>query len=208
MTGALPKGFLAHEYREAVDSDIPDIVQIHLAAFPGFFMTMLGPGFLEQYYRLVMAFPDKICWVKSGNQGLEGFVTGFLNPAWFYKDMRAHRWSLVVPTLVRVFTNPWLLPRLFASYAQLQHSSQEEEKGVCELSSIAVPPELGGRGIGRGLVHAFVEATRGKANAIVLTTDADGNDAVNHFYRNLGFMLEGTYERSKGRRLNQYRLHL
>ena len=43
---------------------------------------------------------------------------------------------------------------------------------------------------------------------IVLTTDAEENDAVNGFYRNLGFTLVGSYERSKGRGMNRYRLSL
>lgn len=201
-------GSLVHGYREAVDSDIPDIVQIHQVAFPGFFMTMLGPGFLEGYYRLVFTYPGKVFWVKEDEGRLEGFVAGFLNPGEFYTNLRARRWRFIGPILLRICTHPWLLPRLFASYAQAQRSSQEEEVGVCELSSIAVPPDLGGRGIGKGLVRAFLGATRGKANLVELTTDAEGNDAVNAFYQNLGFTCVGSYERSKGRRMNKYRLSL
>jgi ribosomal protein S18 acetylase RimI-like enzyme len=197
---------LIHEYREAVDSDIPYIVQIHQAAFPGFFMTMLGPEFLEGYYRFVFRYPGKVLLVKEGEGGLEGFVAGFLNPGVFYTNLRARRWRFIGPILLRICTHPWLLPRLFASYAQARRSSQEVGAGVCELSSIAVPPDLGGRGIGKGLVRAFLSATRGKANLVELTTDAEGNDAVNAFYQSLGFTLVGSYERSKGRRMNKYRL--
>lgn len=195
-------------YREAEISDIPRIVRIHEVAFPGFFMTMLGPIFLEDYYRLVFSYPDKVFWVKEGKDGLEGFVSGFLNPGVFYTILRTQRWRLIGPILMRICTHPRLIPRLFASYTQAQRSSKEEESGVCELSSIAVSPNLGGRGIGRGLMCAFLGATRGKARLIELTTDADGNEAVNSFYRNLGFTLVGSYERSKGRRMNRYRLLL
>lgn len=195
-------------YRPAGLSDIPGIVQIHMGAFPGFFMTLLGPEFLERYYRLVVDYPNKIIWVKQGSKGLEGFVSGFLNPDLFYQCLRRRRWSLFGSIMARISCNPGLIPRLLASYAQAGQSSQQEEPDVCELSSIAVPPGLSGRGIGKGLVHAFIEATRGKARSIVLTTDADGNDDVNGFYRSLGFACEGSYERSKGRRMNKYRLML
>lgn len=195
-------------YREAELSDLPSIVKIHQIAFPGFFMTLLGPRFLEGYYRLVIAYPGKVFWVKEGEAGLEGFVSGFLSPGSFYTNMRVHRWSLIGSILLQICTRPWLLPRLFASYAQAQRSSHDEEVGACELSSIAVPPHLGGRGVGKGLVHAFVGAIRGKAKFIELTTDAGGNDAANGFYRSLGFTLVGSYERSRGRCMNKYRLPL
>lgn len=195
-------------YREAGALDVPNIVQIHIVAFPGFFMTLLGPRFLERYYRLLVDYPDKIIWVKQGDEGLEGFVSGFLNPDLFYQGLRSRRWSLFGSIIARVFCNPGLIPRLLASYAQAGRSSKQEEPDVCELSSIAVPPGLSGRGIGKGLVHAFIEATRGKARSVVLTTDADGNDDVNGFYRSLGFVCVGSYERSKGRRMNMYRLRL
>lgn len=199
----------AQSYRLAKVADIPEIVAIHQAAFPGFFMTLLGPGFLERYYHLVMDFPDSVFWVKQGNTGIEGFVCGFLKPGQFYSDMQRRRWSLLGSVLARISTHPRLFPRLIASYLQARRSSHDQQlEGACELSSIAVAPDAGGRGVGKGLVHAFIEATRGKAHSIVLTTDASRNDVVNRFYRNVGFNLEGTFERSKGRRLNYYRLSL
>jgi len=202
----MPK--ISENYRDVQPADIPYIVDIHTKAFPGFFMTTLGPKFLEKYYRLVLDFNDRVFLVKEGKDCLEGFVSGFLNPAQFYLGMRRRRTDFLGAVLVRICTHPWLLPRLFASYAQARNSSHEEDPGCCELSSIAVPPDLAGRGIGKGLMKAFVEAIKGRANSISLTTDAVGNDGVNHFYRSLGFSLEGSYERSKGRKLNKYRLDL
>lgn len=199
---------LAQEYREAVASDIPEIVKIHQAAFPEFFMTLLGPRFLEHYYRLVIAYPARIFWVKQGRGGLEGFVSGFLNPAQFYTEMRRYRWGLFSSLLARICIRPSLVPRLFASYEQTRHTIQGEDSSVCELSSIAVPPGYAGRGIGKGLMHVFIEDTRGKATSIMLTTDAEGNNAVNAFYQGLGFKIEGSFERSKGRHLNKYSFSL
>ncbi len=195
-------------FRQAGTSDIPAIVRIHQVAFPGFFMTLLGPRFLASYYRLVLNYPDGVFWVKEGEDGLEGFVSGFLIPAQFYTEMRKQRWSLLNSIMFRVLTHPWLIPRLFASYAEARRASQDYEPGSCELSSIAVPPTQSGQGIGKGLVKVFIEAVHGKARIIVLTTDTEKNDAVNGFYMNLGFTLVGSYERSKGRSMNRYRLSL
>lgn len=195
-------------YRNAVKQDIYEIVNIHLGSFQGFFMSLLGPKFLKLYYHKVLEYPDRIFLVKESEGRVVGFVSGFLNPALFYNQIRHERLKWMLMILPHVLSHPRLIPRLIASYAQAGRSSQQEDPDVCELSSIAVPPSLGGRGIGKGLVHAFIEATRGKARSVVLTTDADGNDNVNGFYRSLGFAYEGSYERSKGRRMNIYRIRL
>jgi hypothetical protein len=43
-----------------------------------------------------------------------------------------------------------------------------------------------------GVTHAF------------LTTDADGNDAINRFYTAQGWRLAGEYVTREGRRMNRY----
>lgn len=204
----LSKSLFEMGYRNAQSSDLPKIIQIHLAAFPGYFMTLLGSRFLNRYYNLVLAHPGSLLLVKQGEEGLEGFVSGFLDPARFYATMRATRWSLIWPSLAGLCLRPWFIPRLIASYAQARNASQAPQTGVFELSSIAVLPRKAGQGIGRGLVEACLESLEGEASAIVLTTDARGNDPVNKFYLGLGFHLEGSFERSKGRLMNIYRLPL
>ena len=199
---------IASEYRMARLSDISEIVRVHRAAFPDFFMTALGPRFLRSYYLLILSYSDQVFWVKEGNCGLEGFVSGFLNPVEFYKRLKSHRLQLALAILHRILARPWLVLRLKASYTQVWRSIREEEPEACELSSIAVDPSFSGKGIGQGLAKAFVEATRGRAVSIVLTTDAIGNDGVNHFYQKFGFVLDGSYERSRGRIMNKYRYPL
>ena len=204
MTASL----IGREFRPARASDIQEIVRIHQAAFPEFFMTMLGARFLSHYYRLVLNHPGNIFFIKEGPDGLDGFVSGFLNPAEFYKEMQKKWLGLMGSVVLRTCTHPWLLPRMFASYREARRSGQTNEPGSCELSSIAVLPDRSGQGIGKGLIKVFIEAVQGRAQFIVLTTDAKKNDIVNDFYRNLGFILVESYERSKGRTLNRYRLFL
>lgn len=194
--------------RQARLADVPEIVRIHQASFPGFFMTLLGPAFLGQYYGHVLAYPRHVFWVKEGPAGLEGFVAGFLDPRQFYQGMKNARRSLILPTLTRVVLRPWLVPRLIASYAQAGKFGRDGDPDSCELASLAVHPSLGGRGIGKALVQAFMESVRGRAKRIVLTTDARGNDSVNRFYQSLGFSLVGSYERSRGRSVNCYAITL
>jgi len=198
----------APDYRLANSADIPEIVRVHQAAFPGFFMTLLGPRSLRTYYLRVLEYSDHVFWVKAGETGLEGFACGFLNPVEFYRQMKDRRFRFFLPIFHRVLFRPWTIHRLLASYSQVLRSIHEEEPDTCELSSIAVDPRHAGKGVGQGLAKAFIDSVTGRATAIVLTTDALGNDGVNHFYQKLGFSLDGAYERSKGRLLNKYRLDL
>ncbi|MCY1555085.1 hypothetical protein D9M68_917160 [compost metagenome] len=74
-----------------------------------------------------------------------------------------------------------------------------------ELASIGISPTQGRRGYGKALVNAFLGRAREKAADIVeLSTDANGNDAVNGFYRSLGFTLSMSEERAGGRIMNHY----
>jgi len=55
------------------------------------------------------------------------------------------------------------------------------------------------------LVGAFLaQARRMDAECVYLTTDADGNDAVNAFYRDVGFKPTRRFLQRKGRWMNEY----
>lgn len=193
-------------YREAVASDILDMVKIHQAAFPEYFMTLLGPKFLQNYYDLVINFPGRICYVKEGKEGIEGFVAGFLSPSIFYSEIKKYRFKFLISIIFQIIRHPTYFLRLYASYTEADRSIESYDLDVCELSSIAVLPEIKGKGVGKGLIKAFVGAVKGNAKIIVLTTDAKNNEYTNEFYKNLGFELKCTYYRSKNRPMNKYSL--
>jgi hypothetical protein len=52
--------------------------------------------------------------------------------------------------------------------------------------------------------HWLGEARRRGCAGAFLTTDADCNEAVNGFYRRLGWHLETSYSTPEGRRMNRY----
>ena len=82
-------------------------------------------------------------------------------------------------------------------------------KPAWALSSIGVDPAWSGRGIGQGLLEAYVaEARKHGLKAFTLTTDADDNDAVNQFYRKVGFYLSRTFTQRDQRRMNEYRMNI
>lgn len=193
--------------------DLCSIVHIHQAAFPGFFLTMLGPAFLLSYYELVLSYEHSILLVASDGDDITGFVSGFLYPDQFYHRMSSVKWRFAWPILLGLFAHPLCLPRLMSNAKRVSAPRKELHPKLwgipCELSSIGVHPACKGTGQGKVLLTAFREhAEMLGAGYIYLSTDADQNDGVNRFYQRMGFELTSTFEMHGQRAMNEYCLAL
>jgi ribosomal protein S18 acetylase RimI-like enzyme len=186
--------------------DLDAIVALHILAFPGFFMTQLGPSFLRVYYQSVLDYSGGILLTESDQNGCIGFVAGFVDPASFYQTLRRRRVKLALAAAVRVVTHPHRLVTLLRNYRRAGEAEKRtSHPAVAELSSLAVRPDAAGRGVGRRLVGEFLSAATSRgAKRVVLTTDANNNDPVNRFYQKLGFECIRTFEPRRGRVLNEY----
>jgi len=194
------------------DSDLNEVVHIHQKAFKGFLMTLLGQKFLYEYYHLVLNYPDNISLIYETDNGqILGFATGYMNPARFYSELKKRKIKLILSALMHIALRPRLWKRILDSYryADIHSSANNSEKDTAELASIAVDPDLQNKGVGRELLSAFInEAMTRDASKVVLTTDAEDNEHVNKFYKKAGFAIQCTFEKSKGRKMNQYVYYL
>jgi ribosomal protein S18 acetylase RimI-like enzyme len=191
--------------RQANPDDLPGIVSIHQKAFSHFFLTRLGGDFLRNYYALVLHYRAGIVLVGEGPDALQGFACGFVDPAEFYRLMWRSRGTFVTPVLSALIRHPLLAARVLDGVHRIQTRESEWPARSCELSSIAVAPEAGGNGLGKALMKAFLaEARSMDAHCVYLTTDADGNDAANAFYRDTGFQHTRRFLQRKGRWMNEY----
>lgn len=200
------------QIRPAELTDLPAVARVHLASFPGFFLTALGPAVLRAYYRLVLEYEQGVLLVAESRAGLAGFAAGFVDPAAFYRRMAARKWRFAWLVLIRLVTRPTLLPSLLAKRQRLARPaplSQSSRKDSCELASLAVHPAHAGQGLGKELVRAFLDvARRRKAAHVYLTTDARHNEAVNAIYQRLKFRLARTFEAPGRRLMNEYVLSI
>ena len=64
--------------RQAKFIDLDAIVKIHDGAFPDFFLTSLGDGFLKLYYKSVLNSPDGILLISQRENEIIGFCAGTL----------------------------------------------------------------------------------------------------------------------------------
>jgi ribosomal protein S18 acetylase RimI-like enzyme len=191
--------------RKATANDLPSIVTIHQKAFSKFFLTRLGGDFLRKYYSLVLNYDSGIILVGEIQGALKGFACGFVDPAEFYHLMWHNRVAFALPVVSALVRHPSLITKVLYGVRRIQTPASEWPTRSCELSSIAVAPETSGNGFGKALIRAFLAQARSMdAHCVYLTTDAEGNDAVNAFYRDVGFQHTRRFLQHVGRWMNEY----
>lgn len=191
------------QIRAMTPSDLDAVVGIHRTAFPGFFLTRMGPHFLRAYYAAVLDFEASIALVASAAETDTpgGFAVGFRDPQGFYALFNSRKRNLLPAILLAVLRDPGLLPAILRNMRRVEAQAGHPVDAV-ELSSIAVGEA--GRGVGGALLEAFAaEARANGATRLVLTTDETGNDSVRAFYEARGFALDGIETRN-ARRLCRY----
>lgn len=196
--------------RKVLLKDIDIVTEIHIKSFDGFFLTQLGPDFLKTYYKLIKEYSRSVFLVAEAADGtILGSVAGFLEPTSFYKNLKKQIIKLgliVIPTL---FKKPFLIRKALSNLRKVNKLSDKENIKASELASIAVDPAFSSKGTGRLLVKAFIEESeRMGAEFIYLTTDAEGNERVNKFYRSLGFELYRTFIAGSNRLMNEYHYYI
>lgn len=185
---------------------VDTVVAVHLRAFPGFFLTFLGPRFLREFYGSFLADPTGIAFVAVDDPtgDVLGSVVGPMVPAGYFKRLLKRRWwAFCLASAAAMLKRPSVVRRLFRAVFYRGESPPGGARAL--LSSISVAPEAQGRGVGRALVDAFVcEVRRRGGRGCFLTSDAQGNEAVNRFYAVCGWRLESTFTRPDGRTMNRY----
>jgi GNAT superfamily N-acetyltransferase len=185
--------------------DVDQVVAVHLAGFPGFFLSFLGPRFLSLFYSGICSASEGIAFVYSNDNGNPvGFVAGTSNPSGFYSRLLKRKWlQFALASLGSVLKKPSVLRRV--ARAVFHPSDNPVGDEVAGLFSVGVLPELQGTGAGKALVNAFLDEARARGcTRVFLTTDREKNEPVNQFYLNLGFVVEREYTTPEGRNMNEY----
>lgn len=180
------------------------IAKLHILAFPQFFLTQLGKGFLTTLYQGYLEDADSGIIVAERNNRICGFIAYSNDYSNLYKELvRKHCLKFAVYSLLAVLKHPRFLKRLARAFKKSDQVKRRDP--YVELASIGVNPKDRGRGVGSHLVKYLVEHTDfTKFSYISLETDADNNADINRFYKNCGFELIKTYSTPEGRRMNEY----
>ncbi|HLO17036.1 MAG TPA: GNAT family N-acetyltransferase [Anaerolineales bacterium] len=189
-------------------SDVESVIRVHMDGFQGFFLTSLGPAFLQEFYIGVCEDPSGIAIVYDDSY-VSGFVVGTIEPCGFYKRLIQKRWwKFGLASLRPAIHRPRIIPRLLRAFT-LPGKTANPQLKTGTLMSLAVMQNCHGNGIGKQLVSAFLENSRQQQVEIVnLTTDAVGNDATNKFYLDMGFTLARVFATPEVRLMNEYVIRL
>jgi glycosyltransferase involved in cell wall biosynthesis/ribosomal protein S18 acetylase RimI-like enzyme len=193
------------EIRRMTRRDLADVVSVHQSAFPDFFLSSLGSGFLSQFYRAVVDWPDGVAIVAAVDGRIAGFAAGSTAPRTFYRRLFVRRSIAIGATLVPVIVRrPSTLLRV--ARRAVQRTGSGTESPGAELMSLAVAPNEQHRRVGRALLDAFVaRVAEARQQSLWLTTDAVDNDGVKRFYERAGFVKSRAFANSEGRQLDEYR---
>jgi ribosomal protein S18 acetylase RimI-like enzyme len=197
--------------RDATQADLAQVIEIHRLAFPGFFLTRMGVPFLQLLYRGFMSRPNGVLLVAFDDEApaeVLGFVAGTMRPERFFIDLlRSHWLDFAWASLWPLLRQPGLVALKLWSALFYRGETLPELPDAALLSSLGVRPTMHQQGLGRLLVHSFVQRAQcNAAPAVYLTTDQDDNAGTNAFYLRCGFRLEGTCKRPPRRILNRYLL--
>jgi ribosomal protein S18 acetylase RimI-like enzyme len=184
---------------------VDDVVEIHMKAFPGFFLSILGRRFLKEFYKSFATNSQGIGFVAKELDGkIIGAVVGPINPRGYFKRLLINRWArFCLASIGAVARKPISALRLLRAIFYRGQAPSGPTRAL--LSSIAVDPEVQRRGVGKALVERWLEEVQRRGLiGCYLTTDAEGNEVVNNFYQYLGWRVESSYVTPEGRRMHRY----
>lgn len=197
---------LGYTIRNMSTVDLNDVIKIHIKAFPGFFLTLLGSNFLNRLYKNFIYDTFSICMVAEMNLSIKGFVVGNLKPDKLFRNMLIRQGFLfLIYSVQALIRNPSLVFRKLIYALSYRGERPEGFVHPALLSSIGVDPLGKAKGVGSHLIRAFCwEAFSKGSDVIYLTTDKDHNELVNSFYVKNGFKILDIIESTKGRKMNRY----
>lgn len=177
--------------RRLTKSDISDITKIHLKAFEGFFLSILGEDFLNFYYSCFLN--DKNGFgigIFDDDGNLVGFSVVTTHSKGFNKNLILGNFSqFIIIGIKLMITRPKALFRLLRNLTKGNNKSSHEDDGnYAELFSIGVDPHKQGQGIGKALLNEVEKSVYEKGcRQITLTTDYFNNLKTIDFYKAMGY---------------------
>lgn len=186
-------------------ADAQPLAALHRRAFPGFFLSRLGEPFLRQFYLGFVDDETAVTVVARDERGQPfGVAVGTTHPVGFFSRLLRRRLvGFALASAAAVLRDPRTAPRLLSAVRYRGDAAPGCEGAL--LSSICVDPARSGGGRGSTLLSEWRrQAQIMGAERAFLTTDAEGNEAVNRFYERDGWILHDQFTTAQGRPMNRY----
>ena len=183
--------------------DVASAASLHCRVFPDYFLTHMGEGFLQRFYREFVGRPGNYGFVAIRQDRPIGAVIGTTNVGAFYSQFYSHNLVAVTGTfLKRLGQDPYIRRNCLAKMGHIRHALAAAGRRLLgqtpaaapatapawgSLLSIGVDPDFAGQGIAEELVDRLCERLwQDGVDAVELTVRADNRRAI-AFYVKTGW---------------------
>jgi ribosomal protein S18 acetylase RimI-like enzyme len=161
-------------------------------------LSDLGLPIVKKYYQVARSDVSVIgiCAVNSSNE-IVGWAVGSPDPAAINEKLRRPGIWFLLQMLRVAVTSPLVFSQLVASVFS---SSAPMEHNAIELTYIGVDASAQGKGLGRALLHKFVEESRTRGyHSVVLSVEEENKSAIS-LYEKSGFEVSRSFSEGRYRR--------
>lgn len=183
-------------FQQLNDEQTAEIAKLHRAVLHSL-LAELGLPFLERYYQIARNDVEVIgfCALSDAGNPL-GWVVGTSKPDQVNGRLKEPFFWFVSQLLRVLLVRPSLIWQLVVSS---RSSSFELKDGYIELVYIGVSPSARGQGLGRALMDAFVQASKGKYHCVTLSVEEENAEAI-RLYTKAGYQITQTVVEGKFKR--------
>lgn len=189
------------QFSQLTEKDIKQLAALHHSVMHTL-LSDLGLPMVLRYYQIAQADSKVVGLCARSTSGeIVGWAMGSPHPDRVNAQLRSPLTWFILQIFRVLITHPTVAWQLVSSV--LSASSQSEmKKGTIELTYIGVAASRRGRGIGKQLLSAFVEASRTYGyRYVVLSVEKENLSAVS-LYEKAGFSIiktfsEGRYQRHR-----------
>jgi ribosomal protein S18 acetylase RimI-like enzyme len=189
------------ELAKLSDDEIKRLAVLHHSVMHTL-LSDLGVPMVQRYYEIAQIDPDVIgLCALSETDDILGWTMGSPHPDKINAALRAPlSWFLLQMSRVAL-TRPLVLWQLISSVL-FGPDRMKLKSGAIELTYIGVSSTQRGKGVGKKLLNAFIEACRSHGyHSVILSVETDNSPAIS-LYEKEGFKVirtfsEGHYQRHR-----------
>jgi ribosomal protein S18 acetylase RimI-like enzyme len=184
------------ELSQLTDMELQQLAVLHRSVMRSL-LSDLGLPFILRYYRIARGDGDALGFcARSASGDVLGWAMGSPHPDGINAQLRSPLTWFLFQMLRLTFTRPIVLRQLISSVVFASRQA-EVKPGAIELTYIGVAREQVGRGLGKRLLNAFIDASRSKRyRSVVLSVEKDNLPAIS-LYEKSGFTTAATFREGR-----------
>jgi ribosomal protein S18 acetylase RimI-like enzyme len=188
--------------KQAQAPNVSGMAQCHISAFPGRFMTEMGPRWLCTLYRFYINHPGGVCYVAADSTDkVAGFAVGgepdirerFLHTV-LLRYPHIIFWKFLTKPLVRAVLLEELFKKLHLKRKEISSENIDSHKTLPKcgnLLSICVLPDYKGTGVANQLIETFQKACAAEGYRHLTLSVLSENLRAIAFYKKHGWYATG-----------------